>query len=101
MLVQRSLDRCPNAIRIPKDFVRPKAQDAPPLALDECSTARIGFGLTGMMLAIDFDDESPRSADEIREVWTDRVLATEFDAGQPLGTDQFPTDSFGFAAIAT
>ena len=71
------------------------------MALDECSTARIGFGLTGMMLAIDFDDESPRSADEIREVWTDRVLATEFDARQPMGTDKFPTDSFGFTAIAT
>jgi hypothetical protein len=69
------------------------------LALNECCTARIGFNLIGMMPAIDFDDESPRSADEIREVWANGMLAAEFDARQPMCADQFPADPLRLAAV--
>jgi len=70
----------PNSFWILNDFVRPKAQDAPPVLLHQCGTTCIGLDSISVMLAIDLNDELPRYAGEISKVVADWMLAAKFDA---------------------
>lgn len=50
-LVESDLDRAPNAFRILRNLVCPKAQDSPTLALHRSRPAGVRLDLKGVMLA--------------------------------------------------
>jgi hypothetical protein len=83
------------------DFIRPKPDDSPPLVLHRSCPTGIRFDLESMMIAIDFDNEFPGNAREVREVQADRMLPAKFHAVDPTIADQIPTDLFGSATVAT
>ena len=101
MIIQRDLNRHPSSFRILDDLVGPKPDDSPPLALHRGRPTGIRFDMESMMIAIDFNDEFPGNAREVREVRSDRMLPAKFHAVDATITDQVPADFFGTAAIAT
>jgi hypothetical protein len=100
-LIQSDLHSAPDTLRILNDFVRPKAQDPPTLALHRGSPTGVSFDLKSVMVTIDFDDEFPGDAREVGKVRADWMLPTEFDAVDPPITNQMPADAFGTAAVTT
>ncbi len=99
--IERQLNRGSDSFRILHDLVCPKAQHSPALALHGHRSSRIGFDLKCMVLAVDFDHQFPRDAGETREVRTDWMLASEFDAIHSPIAQHLPADTLGAAAVAT
>jgi hypothetical protein len=100
-LVERDLNRTPNALRILNDFVRPESQNLPSLAFHGGGTARISLNLKRMMFTVDLDDEVPGYASKVGKVRTDRVLSTELHAADPAIAQEMPADAFGATAVAS
>ena len=78
-LAQRGLDSIQNGADIRNDLVRPESYHAKMVAIEPCCTARIMHHLRtfAMLATIHFDHQARRQADEIREVWPQRKLATK------------------------
>jgi hypothetical protein len=94
------LNRSPDALGILDDFIRAKANDLPSLTLHHRCTPRIRLHLVSVVVAVDLDDQSFRSAREVGKIRSDRMLATELEAFHPVSTDQLPTKLLGAAGIA-
>jgi hypothetical protein len=101
LISQRDLNRGPYPFSILDDFICPKPDDSPSLALHRSRPTGIRFDLESMMIAIDFNNEFPGNAREVREVRSYRMLPAKFHAVDPSITDQIPTDLFRPTAITT
>ncbi len=49
-----------------------------------------------MLPSIDFDNKAMFKADEIDDIWPDRVLAAESESGGPARAQVVPESKFGF-----
>jgi hypothetical protein len=104
--IQRGGDRFKNPRQIAQHVVVPEAEDAISLIAKpfvSWGIPRIGRVLT----AVDFDHQAVFATDEIRDVWSDRLLPHKLEAvqtaiadGAPkarLGKRQFPAQHTGAA----
>src|SRR5690242_18298794 len=70
-----------DALGVRQDVVAPDADDA--IAQDREKSITLSIGNTvGVLPAIDLDDQIPRAADEIGNVWPNRLLSREFKSAQ-------------------
>ena len=83
-----------HTIAVGQDFVVPEAQHAKTLCFQPCRS----FGIcrvASMLPAICFKDEPSGKADEVRNIWTDRDLASELLRGEAAVAQQIPERQFG------
>jgi hypothetical protein len=59
------------------------------------------FGIVGMVLSVEFDDEAVGGAAEVEDVATDRVLAAELEIMELPVTEGRPEDGFSGSWFAT
>jgi hypothetical protein len=83
-----------HAVGIAEDIVVPETENAIAFGLDEFSTGLIVSDIVGMLPTVDLDDESLGKADKIREIRTDRHLATPSALRQTL-SKRLPQTLFG------
>ena len=94
------LDLCPNTIRILNHFPGHKPNHPPTIALHRCRSPSIGFELKVMMFAIDLNHKPSGYAGKVREVGTNWMLSSEFDASEAAITQELPYLTFGSACVA-
>jgi hypothetical protein len=92
-------NRFDNAVEIVEHFRVPDPQHVIALGFEPCRAPRVECLLLGlaMLAAVDFDDETPAQADEIADVWTQRMLAAKAMARQ-LPLAQFAPE-FGSLSV--
>jgi hypothetical protein len=71
-----------------------KADDSVTFGFQIQATTGIGFYLSKVNAAVDFNDQSRSGTVKIDNASANRVLATEFDAGQQAITQAFPQNLF-------
>jgi hypothetical protein len=69
--------------------VVPESHNAKTLCPQESISALIGC-TRGMLSPVEFDDQAPLKADEIRNVEFDRNLTPEFVPGEAMRTEKLP-----------
>jgi hypothetical protein len=71
------------AVHVFDDVVIPEPDDAPTVDLKPNRAPAVCIVLRGMLSTIELDNEAVIGADEIGNEWTERYLATEFNAAEP------------------
>src|SRR5678815_3462874 len=74
----------PDTFGILNGFARAQANHTPPRLLHEIRSTRIGFTLQCVMLAVDFNDQFPCDAGEVRKVRSDRMLTSELQSADAM-----------------
>ena len=70
-------DNCIDSLRMAQNLIVPEAQNPISLVLQELRSAFFRLGLKVVLTAIDFHDQSSLMAGEVRDITTDRNLASE------------------------
>jgi hypothetical protein len=83
-----------HSVQIPKHFVVPKPQDNEAFVLKPCVSRCIFIARTGVLTAIDLDDDSRFEADEIDDVVAYRLLALPLGVEESLRAQSPPQQSF-------
>jgi hypothetical protein len=81
-VAKRFQDRLDDTTSVGKHVVVPEANHAPTLSFEK-SRATLVRGVSGVLAAIDFDDEVMLRAGEIDDEAADRMLAAKPVSGQP------------------
>jgi len=69
-----------HAIQISHDIIVPIAKNAKTFGLQICRALSVRLLLIRMMTTIEFDDDQSLRATKIHNIWTDRMLPSEFQA---------------------
>ena len=89
-----------NAFGIGKDFIVPKANDAPAALLEPRRTSQVGI-VVSMLTAIRLDNETMRDADEVDDERTDRTLPAKLVTRKTTAAQRGPQTSLGIGHIDT
>ena len=82
-------------------IIIPEAQYAIAARLDHPRPRIIVFACIQVLSTIELDDELRRDTDKIHDVFSDRVLATEFMIRQMLVSEVMPQATFGIGRCVT
>lgn len=78
------------AIRICHDIIVPIAKNAKPFGFQISRTLSVLLLLISMLATVKFDNEQSLRTTEIYDVWTNRMLASEFHALKLPGPKTLP-----------
>jgi len=87
----------PDTFGILNGFARAEANHPPTRLLHEIRSARIRFALTGVMLAVDFNDQLPCDAGKVCKIEADRMLTSELQPAHAMRSQEFPDCLLGAA----
>jgi len=87
-----------NAFGVRKDFIVPKADDAPAAFFEPSGAPLVSF-IISMLPTVRLDDDAMRDANEIDDERTDRTLTTKFVTGKPTASQSVPQTPFGIRHI--
>jgi hypothetical protein len=79
-----------HTIQIPHDIIIPVAQNSKTLGFQICRALSVRLLLIRMMATVEFDDDQSRRAAEIHNIWTDRMLPSEFQTLKLPGSKALP-----------
>ena len=74
-------DRLKDVLRLPQHMIVPEAKNAEASFPQKTVASSIICGSIQMLAPVEFDDNGGFRTDEIADVWTDHVLASELEAG--------------------
>ena len=69
-----------HTIKILHDIIIPVAQNSKTLGFQICCALSVRLLLIRMMTTVEFDDDQSLRATKIHNIWTDRMLPSEFQA---------------------
>ena len=103
LLGQRRINRLHDGVDVVQHFVVPETKDAIALRRQERGPLFVGDDLVGLAMsaAVDLDQQPSLVTGEIREVGTDRRLATKVRVVDGKMPEMPPQLSFGVGHLAT
>ena len=93
------LDLVQDALCLVQDFEVPEAKGAKPEGRQSRCSRLICVHLKGMLTSVDFNDQGFVHAQEVDDVWPDRLLAPKLEAVQSAIAQMPPEPLFGLRCV--
>src|SRR6266498_739326 len=97
---QRLGDSLQHPTDVSQHFIVPEPENPIAVSFEERSTLRIGFTLTCVLPAVQFDDELYFGTTEVGDEWPDGMLAPDLGPGELPITQPPPERSLGIRLVA-